>query len=60
MVPKWLLYGEVAGWTGGQSIMWGDAIYDPQGQSIMWGDSYMTDGDVDHVGRRRSTSADPK
>ncbi|MGH9141906.1 MAG: S8 family peptidase [Vicinamibacterales bacterium] len=44
VVPKWLLYGEVAGWTGGQSIMWGDAIYDPQGQSIMWGDSYMTDG----------------
>jgi hypothetical protein len=44
IAPKWLLYGEVAGWTGGQSILWGDAIYDPQGQSILWGDSYTTDG----------------
>ncbi len=59
MVPKWLLYGEVAGWTGGQSIMWGDAIYDPQGQSIMWGDSYMTDGTSIMWGDA-ITSADPK
>jgi serine protease AprX len=44
VMPKWLLYGEVAGWTSGQSIMWGDSIYDPSGQSIMWGDSYTMDG----------------
>jgi serine protease AprX len=41
--PKWLLYGQVAGWTRSDSIMWGDTIYDPQGQSIMWGDADMTD-----------------
>jgi serine protease AprX len=59
VMPKWLLYGEVAGWTGGQSIMWGDAIYDPQGQSIMWGDTYMTDGTSIMWGDS-VTAADPK
>jgi serine protease AprX len=60
MVPKWLLYGEVAGWTGGQSIMWGDSIYDPSGQSIMWGDTYMTDGTSIMWGDAVMSSADPK
>jgi hypothetical protein len=59
VVAKRLLYGEVAGWTGGQSIMWGDAIYDPSGQSIMWGDSYMTDGTSIMWGDAM-TSPDPK
>jgi subtilisin family serine protease len=59
VVPKWLLYGEVAGWTGGQSIMWGDSIYDPNGQSIMWGDSYVTDGTSIMWGDA-VMSADPK
>ncbi|HEY2153962.1 MAG TPA: S8 family serine peptidase, partial [Vicinamibacterales bacterium] len=44
VVPKWMLYGQVAGWTGSQSILWGDSIYDPQGQSILWGDSTQTAG----------------
>jgi serine protease AprX len=44
VAPKWLLYGEVAGWTSGSSIMWGTSIYDPSGQSIMWGTNYTTDG----------------
>jgi serine protease AprX len=43
VAPKWLLYGEVAGWTQGQTIMWGTQIYDPQGQTIMWGTSDMGD-----------------
>jgi serine protease AprX len=60
MMPKWLLYGEVAGWTGGQSIMWGDSIYDPSGQSIMWGDTYMTDGTSIMWGDAVMSSADPK
>jgi hypothetical protein len=60
VVPKWLLYGEVAGWTGGQSIMWGDSIYDPSGQSIMWGDTYMTDGTSIMWGDAVMSSADPK
>jgi len=59
LAPKWLLYGEVAGWTSGQSIMWGDAIYDPQGNSIMWGDSYVTDGTSIMWGDS-VTSPDPK
>jgi hypothetical protein len=44
IVPKRLLYGEVAGWTGDQMILWGTNIYDPQGQMILWGTSYTTDG----------------
>jgi len=41
--PKYLQYGEVAGWTRNDTIMWGDTIYDPQGQTIMWGDAYTDD-----------------
>jgi len=41
--PKWLQYGQVAGWTKSDTIMWGDTIYDPQGQTIMWGDAYTDD-----------------
>jgi serine protease AprX len=43
MVPKWLLYGDVAGWTDAQSIAWGTTIYDPNGQSIAWGTDAMDD-----------------
>ena len=43
VAPKWLQYGQVAGWTPSDSILWGDTIYDPQGQSILWGDADMTD-----------------
>jgi serine protease AprX len=43
IAPKWMLYGEVAGWTQSQTIMWGTQIYDPQGQTIMWGTSDMGD-----------------
>jgi serine protease AprX len=44
VAPKWLLYGQVAGWTGSQAILWGDNIYDPQGQAILWGDNTQMDG----------------
>ncbi len=44
IAPKWLLYGQVAGWTGNQAILWGDNIYDPQGQAILWGDNTQMDG----------------
>ncbi|MCU1385560.1 MAG: hypothetical protein JWL71_4257 [Acidobacteria bacterium] len=57
--PKWMLYGQVGDWTGRQSIMWGDAIYDPQGNSIMWGDSNMTD-DTSIMWGDSVTSPDPK
>ena len=43
LAPKRLLYGEVAGWTDDQAIMWGDTIYDPSGQAIMWGDTDTSD-----------------
>jgi serine protease AprX len=39
VMPKYLLYGTVAGWTNAQSITWGTQINDPQGQSITWGTS---------------------
>ena len=44
MVPKYLQYGGVAGWTNAQTIAWGTTIYDPQGQTIAWGTS--ADGDT--------------
>jgi serine protease AprX len=59
ITAKWLLYGEVAGWTGGQAILWGDAIYDPNGQAILWGDSYDTEGTAILWGDA-VTAADPK
>jgi serine protease AprX len=43
MVPKWLQYGAVAGWTDAQTISWGTTIYDPQGQTISWGTSAAQD-----------------
>jgi serine protease AprX len=43
VAPKTLLYGQVAGWTTSQSILWGDTVYDPEGNSILWGDSNTTD-----------------
>ena len=44
VAPKWLLYGQVAGWTNDQMILWGTTVYDPQGQMILWGTSDETDG----------------
>src|SRR5262249_54606900 len=41
--PKWLQYGVIGDWTGSQSILWGDTIYDPHGTSILWGDTNTTD-----------------
>jgi serine protease AprX len=59
ITPKWLLYGQVAGWTSEQSIMWGTNIQNPQGQSIMWGTSYTTDGTSIMWGTSM-TSPDPR
>jgi serine protease AprX len=39
VMPKYLLYGSVAGWTNAQTITWGTQISDPQGQTITWGTS---------------------
>jgi hypothetical protein len=44
VVPKYLLYGAVAGWTNAQTITWGTQISDPNGQTITWGTS--EDGDT--------------
>ena len=59
IAPKWLLYGEIGGWTGSQAILWGDSIYDPSGQAILWGDSYQTDGTAILWGDSL-TAADPQ
>jgi hypothetical protein len=37
VVPKYLQYGTVAGWTNADTIAWGTTIYDPSGQTIAWG-----------------------
>ena len=39
LLPKSLMYGEVAGWTSDPSIAWGTSIQDPQGEAILWGES---------------------
>ena len=44
VAPKWMQYGQVAGWTPSDAILWGDTVYDPNGQAILWGDSTQTDG----------------
>lgn len=57
--PKWLLYGQYAGWTDEQAIMWGTTLRNPQGQAIMWGTSYTTDGTAIMWGTSM-TSPDPQ
>jgi subtilisin family serine protease len=59
MVPKRLLYGEVAGWTSDQQILWGTTMYDPQGQQILWGTSDTTEG-TQILWGTAMTSADPR
>jgi serine protease AprX len=39
---NWLVWGEVAGWSGSTYIVWGDSIQSPSGQYIVWGDSEHT------------------
>ena len=58
VTPKWLIYGQVAGWTGDSTILWGDTIYDPNGQTILWGDS--TTGDTTILWGDSMVGADPQ
>src|SRR3954469_2063045 len=44
VVPKRLLYGEIAEWTSDQQILWGTTVYDPQGEQILWGTSDTSEG----------------
>ncbi len=46
VVPKYLQYGAVAGWTNSNTIMWGTTIKDPNGQTIMWGTSSAQDDET--------------
>jgi len=39
VAPNPLIWGEVAGWTGSDAVIWGSQIYDPQGQAVIWGSS---------------------
>jgi serine protease AprX len=59
IAPKWLLYGEMGGWTNDQAIMWGTSLRNPQGQAIMWGTSTTTDGTAIMWGTSM-TSPDPR
>ena len=46
VVPKYLQYGTLAGWTNASTIMWGTTITDPNGQTIMWGTSSAQDDET--------------
>jgi hypothetical protein len=59
IAAKSLLYGQVADWTNGQTIIWGTSITDPSGQTIMWGTSYTTEGTTIMWGTS-TTAEDPK
>jgi len=54
-----LLYGDVAGWTTDQQIIWGTTIYNPQGQQIIWGTSDTTE-DNQIIWGTSMTDPDPK
>jgi serine protease AprX len=43
---KWLLYGDMGGWTNSSVVVWGSTIYSPSGQVVVWGSSDTTDGSV--------------
>ena len=40
---KTLLYGDVAGWTSSQYVVWGNTIQSPSGQYVVWGNNEQTD-----------------
>jgi serine protease AprX len=39
LTPKWIQFGELAGFTDDESILWGTSMQDVDGQSILWGTS---------------------
>jgi serine protease AprX len=39
LTPKWIQFGELAGSTDDESILWGTSMQDVDGQSILWGTS---------------------
>jgi serine protease AprX len=43
--PNYLVWGNVAGWSGSYYLVWGNTIQDPStGQYLVWGNNEMTDG----------------
>ena len=36
---NWLVWGQVAGWTGSNEILWGSTIHSQSGDEILWGSS---------------------
>jgi hypothetical protein len=57
VMPKYLQYGAVAGYTPSQQIIWGTQITDPSGQQIIWGTGSSTD-DQQIIWGTTLTSAD--
>jgi hypothetical protein len=67
LLPKWLMYGAVAGWTVEPSIAWGTPIHDPHGAAILWGETEASailwgesEGDAILWGESIMTSADAR
>jgi len=67
LVPKSLMYGDLAAWTPEMSIAWGTAMQDPHGTAIVWGTSQgdaivwgTSDGEAIVWGTAIMTSPDPR
>ncbi|HZP47495.1 MAG TPA: S8 family peptidase [Vicinamibacterales bacterium] len=56
VMPKYLQYGAIGGWTNADTIAWGTTIYDPSGQTIAWGTD-TTDGETIAWGTMTSPDA---
>jgi serine protease AprX len=39
IAPNYLVWGNVAGWTGSYYVVWGNTIQSPEGQYVVWGNS---------------------
>jgi len=42
--PNYLVWGNVASWTGSYYLVWGNTIQAPSGQYLVWGNNETTDG----------------
>jgi serine protease AprX len=39
VAPNYVVWGDMAGWTGSYYVVWGDTLQSPSGQYVVWGDS---------------------
>jgi serine protease AprX len=39
IAPNYVVWGQVAGWSGSYYVVWGNTIESPEGQYVVWGNS---------------------